>query len=139
MLILPVSFLLCSRLLCVFNGIPTPLYLLPSPTRLGTLNDDLISSWNMENSCQARYLSLLAGDEIGCGCCFVCVCFFLDIIIISVSFLTVTSVSLTPLNKTISHHRTIGLERILKDPQAQPILHCRNKETESSQEELDKD
>ena len=61
-------------------------------------------------------VSLVAINEMGHGCCSVCVCFCLDVVI-SVSFLAATLMNLKPLNKTISYRLMIGLEEMFKDPQ----------------------
>lgn len=60
-------------------------------------------------------VSFMAIDEMGCGGCFVCVCFCFDVII-SVSFLAATLMNLEPFNKTINYCLLIGLEEIFKDP-----------------------
>lgn len=60
-------------------------------------------------------VSLVAIDEMGRGCCFVYVCFCLDVII-SVSFLPASLMNLKPLNKTINYRLMIGLEEIFKNP-----------------------
>lgn len=60
-------------------------------------------------------VSFMAIDEMGCSCCFVCVCFCFDVII-SVSFLAATLMNLEPLNKTMNYRLMIGLEEFFKDP-----------------------